>query len=116
MERLDDDATIYFGVVRVSHSKIQEFRKQLKIQAVKAAKEKAAYLADAINEQLYVAVSISEPEEVDYGRVSTMANSISQMRLSNSMETEDDDDDSGGVIDFKKFKLRFEVKAVFALK
>lgn len=38
--KLDDDATQNFQISNVSHSKLSEFRKQLKIQAVKAAKEK----------------------------------------------------------------------------
>jgi len=38
VDKLDDDATQSFLIVSTSHSKITEFRKQLKIQAIKAAK------------------------------------------------------------------------------
>ena len=38
---LDDDATQNFSIVRTASSRETEIRKQLKIQAVKAAKEKA---------------------------------------------------------------------------
>jgi uncharacterized protein len=61
VDKLDDNATSNFYIARTSHSKLAEFRKNLKIQAVKAAKEKAGYLAEAINEQVGVAVTINEP-------------------------------------------------------
>ncbi len=67
MEKLDDEATQGFFISRTSHSKIEEYRKQLKIQAVKAAKEKAIYLSEAIGEKAGVAVTIQEP--VDYSVV-----------------------------------------------
>ncbi|MGZ3925126.1 MAG: SIMPL domain-containing protein, partial [Flavisolibacter sp.] len=63
VDRLDDNATSNFYIASTSHSKLAEFRKHLKIQAVKAAKEKAGYLAEAINEQVGVAVTINEPNE-----------------------------------------------------
>jgi hypothetical protein len=52
VEKLDDDATQNFLIVSTDHSKMAEFRRQLKIAAVKAAKEKGIYLTDAIGERL----------------------------------------------------------------
>lgn len=109
VEKLDDDATQSFQIVRVSHSKIQEYRKQLKIQAIKAAKEKGAYLAAAIDEKLGEAVTISEPGEAltfDYRNV--MAN--------NMVYKAENAEDNGAGVDFKKIKLRYEMSVVFALK
>ena len=63
VNRLDDEATKNFSIIRTSHSKIMEYRKQLKIMAVKAAKEKAIYLSEATNEQLGAAITITEPNE-----------------------------------------------------
>ena len=60
---LDDDATANFQIVKATHSNIQEYRRQLKIQAIKAAKEKGTYLTEAINEKLGEAITIVEPEE-----------------------------------------------------
>ncbi len=65
VEKLDDEATQNFRIERTSHSKILEYRKQLKIQAIKAAKEKADYLAAAIDEQVGAAVTITEPNDVE---------------------------------------------------
>ena len=49
----------------MAHSKEKEFKKQLKIQAVKAAKEKAIYLAGAIGENIGEAITINEPNEMN---------------------------------------------------
>jgi uncharacterized protein YggE len=66
--KLDDEATENFSIARVSHSKIQDYKKQLKIEAVKAAKEKASYLADAIGEKAGEAVTINERARSAYIR------------------------------------------------
>lgn len=110
VEKLDDEATQNFRIERTSHSKILEYRKQLKIQAIKAAKEKAGYLAAAIDEQVGAAVTISEP-----GDVVVQPYMLSQMRENVSMSAGWAGDNNAAV-DFKKIKLRFEVSVVFALK
>lgn len=111
VDKLDDNATQNFYISQVSHSKIEEFRKNLKIQAVKAAKEKAQYLADAVNEKVGVAINISEPNEYFPQPVYQMA--------SNRMMKAEAQTDGASVqpqADFKKMKLRYEVTAVFELK
>lgn len=111
VNKLDDEATQNFTVVKTSHSKMQEFRKQLKISALKAAKEKAQYLAAAVDEQVGAAVSIIEN---DNSFEPSPVYRSSQAYLSNAMK-----DGIGGVaagVDFKKIKLRFEINTVFALK
>lgn len=112
VEKLDEDATQNFVIARVSHSKISEYRKQLKIQAVKAAKDKGGYLAESIGENLGVAVTIIEPEEVT---AVMPVYALSQTNVRYAARAADAEDDDNGV-DFKKIKLRYEVKAVFALK
>lgn len=108
VEKLDDEATRNFYITRTSHSKIEQFRKQLKMEAVKAAKEKAAYLAEAINEKVGVAVTINEPVDFSMQPVfKTMA--ASNMRLENMA----DGGYAGSDIDFTKIKLKYEVSVVF---
>lgn len=48
-------------VSKYSHSKMDEYKKQIKINAIKAAKEKATYLLEAIGEKAGKAISVSEP-------------------------------------------------------
>jgi uncharacterized protein YggE len=110
VEKLDDEATQSFAIVSVSHSKLLEYRKQLKIRAIQAAKEKGIYLSEAINESLGNAVTINEPDEwnpyvMDNVRMNTQVSNATM-------------DHGGGFseIDFKKMKLKFNVSVVFALK
>ncbi|MCW3081531.1 SIMPL domain-containing protein [Segetibacter sp.] len=111
VQKLDDEATQNFFISRVSHSKLQEFKRQLKVQAVKAARDKAIYLAEAINEKAGEAVTINEPNEVVSYPQPVYAN---RMMKAEAMATSSDAPVSN--IDFKKIKLQFEVNATFALK
>ena len=106
--KLDDDATENFVIVRTSHSRIREFRKQLKISAVKAAKDKATYLAEAIDEKIGNALTIEEPSEVDFIPV---GNRISQTNVAVY-----EDKLQPSLIEFKKIRLLYSAKVVFALK
>lgn len=121
VNKLDDQATNNFRITRASHSKIIEYRKQLKIQAVKAAREKAVYLTEAVNEQLGQAIDIKEPEESVSSDVVTGAYrdnykniSLNELRLDQSKNAYYGITDSG--VDYRKIKLRFEVKVLYALK
>ncbi|HVG42682.1 MAG TPA: SIMPL domain-containing protein, partial [Chitinophagaceae bacterium] len=109
VSKLDDNATQNFFIQRTSHSQLAEFRKKLKIEAVKAAKEKAQYLASAVDEKIGVAVTINEPTEyyVPYYN----------MRVSNSMLKTESAPVANDVAapDFKKIKLKYDVTVVFAL-
>jgi uncharacterized protein YggE len=113
VQKLDDEATENFYISKVSHSKIKDFKKQLKIQAVKAAKDKADYLAGAINEKAGEAMTINEPNEiVPYPMAANFSMERKEMAVS-------DQTAAGGEqpnIDFKKMKLQYEVNVVFALK
>lgn len=112
VSKLDDEATQNFFIAKVSHSRIQELKKQLKIQAVKAAKEKATYLAEAINEKVGEAVTINEPNEINvYPQPMYRANALAEQKMSSGFR-----DDAPMNVDFKKIKLQFEVNVVFALK
>jgi uncharacterized protein len=112
VDRLDDDATQNFQIVRTSHSKLEEFRRQLKIEAVKAAKAKADYLAAAINETPGEAITIDEPHEFYQPYQAQYSNKMQEM----NMRASDAANQVMPEVDFKKIKLRFEVRVVFALK
>lgn len=117
VNRLDDEATNNFSIIKTSHSKITEYRKQLKIAAVKAAREKAIYLSESVNEQLGQAVTIVEPQEY--------VNSDVQAGLykSNTNLYEKAKSGSSGYygisengVDYRKIKIRYEVNVLYALK
>lgn len=95
-------------VARTDHSDIEQIRKDVKINAVKAAKEKAQYLLSAVNEQLGDVIYIIEQ---DYGyqpmyRVMGMSN-VSM--------------DAGGYepnpdVEFEKIKVQYKILARFEIK
>ena len=121
VNKLDDLATNNFRITRTSHSKITEYRKQLKVQAVKAAKEKAIYLTEAVNEQLGQAIEINEPEENISTDVVSSAYRNNYKNLGENVVRLDQSKncyygitDEG--VDYRKIKLRFEVKVLYALK
>jgi uncharacterized protein len=109
VEKLDDEATQGFDIVYSSHSKMTEFRKQVKTHAIKAAKEKALYLTDAIQEKLGVAITVKEPDETAYGI-------RGQFYYSNEINRSVSEPPAGATVDFKKIKLRYEIHMVFALQ
>jgi uncharacterized protein len=115
IDRLDDEAVNNFRIVKTSHSRIQEFRRQLKIQAVKAARDKATYLTESINEKLGEAVTITEPEDngVVYYPQNALSNSSLREFKSNDISISDNNDPA---IDFNKIRLKYDVVIVFALK
>ena len=115
VNRLDDEATNNFRITRTSHSKIIEYRKQLKIMAVKAAKEKAIYLAESVNEQVGPAITITEPEEFLSSDQTIRLRGVNSLS-SNSLSQSDGYGNTDNGIDYKKIKLRFEVKILYALK
>jgi uncharacterized protein len=116
VDKLDDEATGNFGIVRTSHSKITEYRKQLKIQAVKAAKDKANYLANAVLEEVGNAITITEPEEYAVSDVANRAYNTNAKLYGASLSKADGYGIADGGVDFRKITLRYEVKILYALK
>lgn len=50
----------YMNIAEMNHSKVKDFEKQVKIDALKNAKEKAQYLVESIGEELGKVISIVE--------------------------------------------------------
>lgn len=111
VDKMDDAATQNFAISRVWYSKMEEVKKQLKIAAIKAAKDKADYLAAAVGEEVGHAITINDPGEVNvYPQTVLYANSVMKdAAYGNSVEPPMN-------VDFKKIKLQFEVNVVFELK
>jgi uncharacterized protein YggE len=114
VELLDDEATQNFFITKTSHSKIADYRKQLKIQAIKAARDKAGYLTEAVDEKLGEAVTIEEPIEMSSMPIPYLANTVANQNM--RYKSEDSGTPESSITDFKKINLKYEVKVVFALK
>lgn len=89
------------------YSKIDELKNQLKLKALLAAKQKAAFLLNGIDEKLGDAISITE---IDNG--SSMPAPRVMFRAA-AMSTNQAPQESD--IDFKKIKLSFQINAVFEI-
>lgn len=114
IEKLDDEATQSFDIAYTSHSRMTEFRRQLKIQAVKAAKEKGIYLTEAIGEKLGGAITVREPREPGADVSQRGANYSNTIAASQYLVKEGFD--KSIEVDFKRIRLRFEVEVVFAIQ
>jgi len=108
--KVDGKGIESINISRYTHSKIASYRKELKIKALQAAKEKAAYLLQSIGEQVGGILEIREAGDNEGLPVPYQQNYLSNM----SAQTLTDASDSE--VDFKKIKLRYEVQAVFTIK
>jgi uncharacterized protein len=113
VDKLDDNATQNFYISRLTHSRLEEFKTDLKIQAVRAAKVKAQRLASAIDEKVGSAVTITEPGEYYhpyYGAVGAVSAPPPPQEARLQSRSAD-----APQADFRKLKMKYEVTAVFSL-
>lgn len=95
------------SVDKLEHSKITEFKNDIKVDAIKAAKEKAEILSSAVGQTIGKAIFI---QEMNSYRQNTASNSIRIRGASSLSEPEPLD------IDFEKIKLEYSVFVRFELK
>ncbi|CAN5609597.1 hypothetical protein BH10BAC2_BH10BAC2_05570 [soil metagenome] len=107
VEKMDDEATQNFFIAKAAYSKMDELKKDMKIAAVKAAKEKAIYLSEAIGEHIGGTITINDPMEIDNTPRPYYANTTMKMENAGAPALD---------VDYKKIKVRFEVSVVFSLK
>lgn len=109
-DKLDDEATENFYIVKVWHSQMENYKKQLKVEAIKAAKNKAIYLTEAIDEKIGHAITINDPSEISvYPQAMLYANKAVYQDMATAVEADPMH------VDFKKIKLQFDVNVVFEL-
>jgi len=106
--RLNDEAVSNMYISRKDHTKMEEYRKETKIKATQAAKEKAMYLSASIGEKLGGALLIEEIETGGY---------MPMMMKASNMEMASDGAAYGGEtsMPFEKIKIRYETRAEFEL-
>jgi len=102
-------------LVESTHSELTAFRKETKMEAIKAARAKAEYMLGAINERIGKAVFIQEipdenaPRPISYGVV----NSYNSNSSSNNITI---DTQVSTTLTFSKIKLRYAVLARFEIQ
>ena len=107
---LDDNATQNMYISKTSCSKIEDYRKDIKIKALQAAKAKAQYLCESIGEKVGAALLIKEVTDVGGYPQPTMERAM----MSNMAMDAAPSANEG--IDFQKIKIRFEMVAQFAIQ
>lgn len=99
-------------ISRVSHSKLTEFKKEVRIDAIKAAKEKADYLLTAIGQQTGMPLIVRESDPYSYNSYANYtrlaANSYTVMAESDEVKLPE--------IQFKKIKLSSSIYVKFEIK
>lgn len=106
---IDPRGIEYTNVESYDHSKIESLKKELKIKALQAAKEKADYLAAALNDKVYEALEIQEINNEIFPQPIYRANA---MYKTESMAADAPMPD----IDFKKIKLSYQMRAIFEIR
>ena len=97
----------YMRIGELKHKDLAKFRKEVKIKAIIAAKEKAEYLLEALDEELGDIISIVEVESsFNAWRPQNRTANVMMESTSNSPTAEVE----------KKIKLRFEINATFGIK
>ena len=109
IDKLDAEGVNNISVAEVSHSKIEEYTKQLRLEALKAAKTKAEYLLEGIGEKLGSALEINE---ISHGSPMPYANRA----VSNTMYSMSESEDYSSDMDFKTISLEAQIRAVFEIK
>jgi uncharacterized protein YggE len=88
------------------YSKIESLKRDLKIKALLAAKEKATYMVEALGDKLGNVIDIQDGGD----------NAVQPVYRNYMMKAEMSDAAAPAEIDFKKIKLNFTVNAVFEIK
>jgi uncharacterized protein YggE len=109
-EVLDNVQALNGDIIRVAHSEIEKYRKEVKILAMKAAKEKAGYLLEAIGETVGKPLMIQERETYDDIRPMMIRGKAAGVQAEYEMA-----DEAVPEISFQKIKLKYSVFARFGI-
>jgi uncharacterized protein YggE len=103
----------YTNIEGYDYSKIESLKQELKVKALRAAKDKASYLASAVDDKVGDALEIQEINNEYYPQPMYRANAT--MAMDKGMVSAE----SAAAmpdIEFKKIKLNYQMRAVFELK
>lgn len=111
ISKVDDKGIAYTNIDRYEFSRIEQLRKDIKIKALQAAKEKAKYLLEGIGEQMGEALDIIEIDQ-SYSPQPVYSN---MMMRSAKMDASPEATPES-TVDVQKIKVRYEMKATFRIK
>ncbi|WP_423128182.1 SIMPL domain-containing protein [Gaoshiqia sp. Z1-71] len=105
---LDEVEALNAAVSRVDHSQMEKLKKEVKILAVKNAREKAEYLLGAIDEEVGRPLFLQERESY----IQPYVRKVAMESFAMDQTTADTEEE----ISFQKIKLNYKVFARFAIK
>lgn len=109
---VDEEGIESVNISSFTHSKMEDYRKEVKMKALQAAKAKAAYMLGAIDEKIDGVLEVQEINTDNYADARpAMANMMYRSKAEMAADAAAPSD-----IDFKTIKVRAEVKAVFGIK
>ncbi len=103
-------------ISKVNHSKMDSLRKEVKILAIKAAKDKAEYLLSAIGEQPGKPLIIREENMLPDQPYANVARGVSTENLGIAYYNDKNKEKEGNEIQFRKIKIRTSIYIKFLIK
>ncbi|GLU51006.1 SIMPL domain-containing protein [Dyadobacter frigoris] len=112
LSKVESRGIQYANIARVDHSKKEEFKKQVKINALKDAKNKATYLLEAVDQKLGPVLEIREVEDnINYPQPMFAKSNMRMMAASESADAVQDSD-----VQYQKIKISYRMQAAFEIK
>ncbi len=105
--RLEQQGISNMDILKIGHSKMEEFRLEVKTLAAKAAQLKAKHLAASVNQEIGKAIHIQEVDYPSFGNSNMMIRGIASEKFDEAPTTN---------LEFESIKLSAKVRAKFELK
>jgi uncharacterized protein len=110
IDAVDAKGIAYTNIESYDYSKIESLKKELKIKAILAAKNKATYLVEALGDKLGNVIDVQEIGNDAYAQPMYSPNVMMSMKSSDSEAT------AAAELDFKKIKFNFVIQTIFEIK
>jgi uncharacterized protein YggE len=107
LSKIDPKGIQSTNIDSYDYSKMADLKRELKIQALQSAKEKATYLLGSINEKVGRPISITESDNSSFPTPRPVMYKAMSMSV-NSVPADSD-------IDVKPIRLNFQIQAVFEI-
>ncbi len=114
MQKLAGLGISNISISRVDHSKIKDFKKQVKIEAMKIAKEKANELVSAVGQTLGRTIYIQELDNLQV--INKLSGRVSAANITIRGSRSDSEELILPEIEFEKIKLQYSILTRFEIK
>jgi uncharacterized protein YggE len=111
LSKIESRGIQYANITRVDHSQKEAYKKQVKIDALKAAKEKATYLLESVGQKLGPALEIRELEDNAYYPQPMYKANMRAMAVAEAADAVQESN-----VEFQKIKISYKMQAAFEIK